>query len=786
MFELRDYQKEAVDAAVKYLKGRSKKPGVLVAPTVCGKSILTGKIVKEMGLPALVLQPSKEILEQNVEKARAFGLNPTIYSASCGVKELSELTYATLKSIKKDVENLKRYGIRLILTDECFLGDVEILTENGFVRFDELKNDVMIAQYKNNHIQFVKPKRIIKREHNGEITYLKVRKGVEFPMTNGHEILYRCKKTGIFKKRKVEDMKFMYGVDIPACGISDFKDNEYLSPIERLYIAIQADGSIHNNNHDSTVISFSFSKQRKIERLFKLCKDANVDIWEVKGHKNKKNPNVKERRRFMVRMPKFATKNIWNHIKFPMSSKKAREVIDECVKWDGYVVSETMDYFSSTEKKQVDFYQAVAILAGYVARVTIEKDNRSEKFNDVHRLYIDKSRDFYDSQSFKKTKKYFNGLVYCVEVESGNIVVRYNGVVIVTGNCHAGYSPEPDSEFMKFITEFNDIKVLGLTATPCRLRSYGSLADGNYSKLNILTKDDTVYFQNIVHVTQIKELVDKKFWSPLVYERWAFDESDLVLNSTGAEYTQESIKLSIEKNGLNNTIYKRILRLMNERKHILVCMDSVESCNIISAFMNRKFGHITDVVSCETPKGKRSKIVEAFKKGELKIVFNYASLSTGFDFPELDCIVFGRPTFSYSVYYQALGRVVRIHKDKKDALVVDCCDNYRRFGRVEDMAIEKFPGYGWCMFAGDKLLTGVRLGVDVTKQMMQDRLNRIVNKQNSQELGNTIMWFGKYEGQRFQSIPAPYFDFLVNNMDFTNKPARFKKIIEWHNIVKLD
>lgn len=469
-FELRDYQQEAVDEAVKYLKGRSKKPGVLVAPTGCGKSILVGKIVKEMGLPALVLQPSKEILEQNVEKARAFGLNPTIYSASCGVKELSGLTYATLKSIKKDVENLKKYGIRLVLTDEC----------------------------------------------------------------------------------------------------------------------------------------------------------------------------------------------------------------------------------------------------------------------------------------------------------------------------HAGYSPEPDSEFMKFIQQFKDIKVLGLTATPCRLRSYGSLADGNYSKLNILTKDDTVYFQNIVHVTQIKELVDKKFWSPLVYERWAFDESDLVLNSTGAEYTQESIKLSIEKNGLNNTIYKRILRLMNERKHILVCMDSVESCNIISAFMNRKFGHITDVVSCETPKGKRSKIVEAFKEGKLKIVFNYASLSTGFDFPELDCIVFGRPTFSYSVYYQALGRVVRIHKDKKDALVVDCCDNYRRFGRVEDMSIEKFPGYGWCMFAGDKLLTGVRLGVDVTKQMMQDRLNRIVNKQNSQELGNTIMWFGKYEGQRFQSIPAPYFDFLVNNMDFTNKAARFKKIIEWHNIIKLD
>lgn len=469
MFKLRDYQKEAVGAAVQYLQGKSTKPGILVAPTGCGKSILVGKIIKEMGVPSLVIQPSKEILEQNVEKALALGLKPTIYSASCGIKELSELTYATLKSIKKDVDNLKKYGIRLLLLDEC----------------------------------------------------------------------------------------------------------------------------------------------------------------------------------------------------------------------------------------------------------------------------------------------------------------------------HSGYSPEPDSEFMKFVTRFNDVKVLGLTATPCRLRSYG-FADWNYSMLNILTKDDTVYFRNIVHVTQIKELVDKKFWSPLVYERWTFDKSDLQLNTTGSEYSQESIKASIEKSGLNNTIYKRILGLMKERKHILVCMDSVESCNIISEFMNRKFGHITDVVYAGTPKKKRSKIVEDFKEGKLKIVFNYASLSTGFDFPELDCIVFGRPTLSYSVWYQALGRVVRIHPNKKNALVVDCCDNYRRFGRIEDMSIEKFPGYGWCMFAGNKLLTGVCLAVDVTKQMMQDKINRIVARENSQELGNTIMWFGEYEGQRFQSIPAPYFDFLVNNMDFTNKPARFKKIIEWHNIIKLD
>ena len=98
-FELRPYQKEAVDAGLKFLTGRSKKPGIIVAPCGCGKSLLISKIAHEINRPTLVLQPSKEILEQNYAKAVSFGSKPTIYSASCGIKELSAMTYATLKSI---------------------------------------------------------------------------------------------------------------------------------------------------------------------------------------------------------------------------------------------------------------------------------------------------------------------------------------------------------------------------------------------------------------------------------------------------------------------------------------------------------------------------------------------------------------------------------------------------------------------------------------------------------------------------------------------------------------
>lgn len=783
MYDLRPYQKKASDAGVKHLLGRSKKPGVIVAPTGSGKSVLIGDIVKRLNAPTLILQPSKEILEQNYNKAISFGMSPTIYSASCGVKELSELTYATLKSVKKDVERLKQIGIKFLLIDECFTGETEILTNKGFIKFELLKGDEIVAQYDKGDISFVKPKRYIKKRHDGDMVLLHIKNNIDIPVTPGHEFLFYSKKTKLFKKERIDEAKFHGEKLIPISGMSTVEDDGLLSPLERLYIATQADGNIHAVCKNYITVSFSFVKKRKIDRLFLLCKESGTEIYEVKGSK--------KRRRFMVKMPSDTTRDIRNHIHFPMSSKRANEIINECSLWDGSIISDNMLYYSSKDKSQVDFYNAVASIAGHSCYVSIEKDDRKECFSDIHRLFISKNKKMRSTAFMKKEKISYNGTVYCVEVESGSIVLRHNGYTFVSGNCHMSYSAEEGSEFMKFMKELGDVKTLGFTATPCKLHTYSSMVEGNYSKLNILTKDDPRYFQKIVHVTQIKELVDAGFWSKLKYERWEFDNSALVLNSTGAEYTANSISATIVKIGLNNTIYKRIMQLLNERKHILVAMDSVENCNRISEFMNARMGNITAVVSNETSKKKRENIIEDFKSGKIRVVFNYSALSTGFDFPELDCVVLGRPTFSFAYFYQVIGRAVRPHPNKEDALIVDCCDNYSRFGRIEDLSIEEFPGRGWCMFSGDKLISGIPMGHTVMRaELVQQAREKgllvpTVNEdgRRSHPLDSQIMWFGKYEGIMFKNIPLNYFKFIVENFDVNSE--KIKMIVKYYKEIIL-
>ena len=80
------------------------------------------------------------------------------------------------------------------------------------------------------------------------------------------------------------------------------------------------------------------------------------------------------------------------------------------------------------------------------------------------------------------------------------------------------------------------------------------------------------------------------------------------------------------------------------------------------------------------PDSERNQIISDFKSGKLRIIVQVTILSVGFDHPELDCIITGRPTASLSWWYQFVGRVTRIHPDKANALVIDFVGSVPKFG----------------------------------------------------------------------------------------------------------
>lgn len=124
MITLRQNQGEPIDKAIQFFQEPKPKPSLIVLPTAWGKSILTAYVAKHTNDRLIVLQPSKELLEQNYKKylhlCDGFA-NAGIYSASFGRKEIAQVTYATIGSIKALGEKFKRLGFTKMLIDEAHL-----------------------------------------------------------------------------------------------------------------------------------------------------------------------------------------------------------------------------------------------------------------------------------------------------------------------------------------------------------------------------------------------------------------------------------------------------------------------------------------------------------------------------------------------------------------------------------------------------------------------------------------------------------------------------------------
>ncbi len=120
-YVLRDYQAQAVERTVQFMLQKAKKNGLVYMPTGSGKSLAIGTAAIELSntAPVIIFQPTKEILEQNYEKIRAYGFQPEVFSASMGKRNIGEVTLATIGSVYKHPEWFEDFQFGII--DESHL-----------------------------------------------------------------------------------------------------------------------------------------------------------------------------------------------------------------------------------------------------------------------------------------------------------------------------------------------------------------------------------------------------------------------------------------------------------------------------------------------------------------------------------------------------------------------------------------------------------------------------------------------------------------------------------------
>jgi DNA repair protein RadD len=262
---------------------------------------------------------------------------------------------------------------------------------------------------------------------------------------------------------------------------------------------------------------------------------------------------------------------------------------------------------------------------------------------------------------------------------------------ILVDECDVVNPKAMEGMYQNFFAAIGATNICGLTATPYRMVNTYKWDAGNLyttAVLKCITSIGKFWTGGLVSKIETAELIDQGYLSPIKYRTDTDDFHELVVNSTGADYTAASLEKWGDRKMLRIADYVQWLDPHCQR-NLVFCTSVAQTSRLKDELEAR--GILSVIVTADTPPRDRAQAVEMFRNGDVKHLLNVGVFLAGFDVPQLDSIVFARPTTSLRVWYQAVGRGVRLDPDRPDKMlrVFDLAGAVHKMGRVETIRLGK-------------------------------------------------------------------------------------------------
>ena len=228
---------------------------------------------------------------------------------------------------------------------------------------------------------------------------------------------------------------------------------------------------------------------------------------------------------------------------------------------------------------------------------------------------------------------------------------------IIVDEVHHG----PAASYRAIFEKFRPRILLGLTATPERMDGESVAADfGNRFAAEI----------------RLPEALEEKLLCPFHY----FGVADPVSLSSDQFWRAGKYDVTALENaytGAHELALDRLNVIVNSLQRYEPDLERVRGIGFCvsirhAEFMAEKFNErrITSAVLVgETEQDRRTALLNDFRAGKLSFLFTRDVLNEGLDVPEVNTVLFLRPTESLTVFLQQLGRGLR-HAPEKDCLTV--------------------------------------------------------------------------------------------------------------------
>lgn len=264
---------------------------------------------------------------------------------------------------------------------------------------------------------------------------------------------------------------------------------------------------------------------------------------------------------------------------------------------------------------------------------------------------------------------------------------------VILDECHLLNPKNQMGMLTKFLADIGCVNVCGLTATPYRLQQKFFWEDGQRfytGYLKMINRIHPFFWKNIAYKIETGDLIKQGYLSPIVYRR--DNDADMGLltpNTTGQNFTPDSIERF-----WNDARLRRMANVIGKidkhcQRNLIFCSSLRQAAR--AAEMLAEMGIETRTVDGKTPTKEREAAIDDFKAGRVRHMINVGVFTVGFDVPQLDCVTLARPTMSLALYYQMIGRGVRLDPERPEKVlrVYDLAGVTTKHGPVETIKVVK-------------------------------------------------------------------------------------------------
>ena len=263
--------------------------------------------------------------------------------------------------------------------------------------------------------------------------------------------------------------------------------------------------------------------------------------------------------------------------------------------------------------------------------------------------------------------------------------------LILVDEAHLLKPGENEGMYFNFIKDAKilnpRLRIVGTTATPFRMTS--GLICGPDNILN-----------DICYEAGVKELIVQGYLCPLKSKAGKQKADTSRLHLRGGEFIAAEVEDLMDQNELVSSACSEIIEQTKDRNSVLIFAAGIGHARHVQKLLKQRSGQEVGLVTGDTPATERAELLARFKretvkadlfgnyKPPLKYLVNVNVLTTGFDAPNIDCVVLLRPTNSPGLYYQCIGRGFRLHPSKANCLILDFAGNILRHGPVDCLNVK--------------------------------------------------------------------------------------------------